>query len=393
MTVHLPDIGDAFVLLSIFAIPFLGYFGILFTYVHQNSDFRELLSIPTLAGLPSFESYARRIEDRASAAKADNSLFFMDGDVGRVVRTQLARHSLAECFVAFSMMSAAYISVGLFVALPIPPTDLVMSAYALAPFPDKSVDISTIRIDVYAGAMTALFWAYAGALAYAFGALTVRVNSRDSTPGHFYSLTSRLILACAVALAVHHADPQGSFVGSKAVLPAIYFFCGMFPQRILDWAWAQLAKRFAIEKPADPALRLSGIAGLEESQIERLGEIGIDSTHALALADPIRSFVRLPYRLSQIIDWTSQAMLHWAFGQDGAAKIRATGCGNILEARHFAHFDGGKGIDTMAKSLDVTPESLRSKWEQIESTQHFIRLRELADALARHERGEKATSI
>lgn len=384
------DASNLLVFFTCITIPVLGYFGVLFTYAHQNSDFRELLAIEQFRRLPGFMPFAKQITDPVKAARQSNSLVFLDGEVGQIVRNQIARHSLSECFGALIVMGLAFGLIGFFVCLPVQRITLEMSAYGLWPFPSAGPAAARIDEAAYARSMTALFWAYIGAFAYAFKALTDRLNSRDATPGHFYMLTGRLILACCAATLVHHANFGIGVGATDKLLPALYFFCGVFPQRILDWVWHKVSEQFSLETPKETTPPLTEVTGLTEQHIQRLAEIGIDSAHALALADPIRSFVRLPYRLSQLIDWVSQSLLFWAFGTDGGNKLRAAGIFNILETGEIFFEKEDLGTKFLADVLGMNADALEAKWEAIENSQPYIRLKELADALAEHERDKAA---
>lgn len=390
--VFMSNVDFALIAIACFTIPALGYAGVVFTYSHQRNDFRELLSIGALRELPALKLYTDLLNDDAKGANGGRfgSVFLLSSSIDRVVHGHIARHSPAECLAALLVMAASFAVIGGFVWLPVDKATLTASAYALDPFPAHGPRMPNIDAKAFTDGMTAIFWAYVGAYVYAFQSLSFRVISRDVTPGHFYALSVRLVISCFVALMFQSAlglpdAPQGTFgIVDSNLAPAVFFFCGVFPQRFLDALQKLIASRIPIEAPENPAPGLGQITGLTEVHIERMAEIGIDSTHALAMADPIRNFVRLPYRLSQLIDWTSQAMVYWAFGGEGARKLRELGAGNIFEARRVAAEPAG--LAKMAEKLAFAPEVLSAKWAEITAHAAFIRLEEVSKALARNER-------
>jgi hypothetical protein len=389
----IPTIPIWLTTLACFAIPALAYFGTLFTFAHQVSDYAELTRKDKVRELKSFQAISNtRFGPEETPAKLSWLLPTFDA-TSVYVRTNLSRHRPSEYFFAGLMLSCAYLLTGFFVSLPHSDDSVrALPSFAFAPF-TKTDLLSREYLDSVRATITPVFWAFIGAYFYALQSLSLRVNARDATPGHFYSLVVRLFASIFLALLLHHiyfgiASDFGNSDKVARILPAAYFFCGIFPEAIQTRIW-QLVKdltKTPDRKPFRPALDI--IDGIGEVHIERLEEIGIDSAYVLAVSDPFLTFVRLPYRLSQIVDWIGQSLLVLHFGESTAVNLRSKGIRNILDlAAYFGtDKDYRKQISELEQALYMMPGTLKIKWESISTTQPLIRLQELSQALAENER-------
>jgi hypothetical protein len=383
------------------AFPTLAYFGTLFTLEHQASDYFELQQIEKIKKLNSFKKVENLAVDKGGQRNwksvalgwvqttLDRTLFGSDPK-SVFVRNNISRHSTTEYLLSGLVLSVAYALLGLFVTVPLDIRNLdSVSSYGLIPFLNAgllpSVGLLSSSDTVAVGiAMTSVFWAYLGAYFYSLRSLLLRVNSRDATPGHFYALTVRLVASVSLALLLHHIV-FGTLDTASRILPAAYFFCGVFPEVFMNYIWQKVKTFLNIEGSRPKESLLDRIDGISDVQIERLQEVGIDSAFALAVCDPIRTFVRLPYRLPQIIDWIDQALLILHFGGDGTTALRKIGVRSILGLVSFDPL--GKTLTAdIAPKVGMTADTFAAKWQAIIGTQPFIRLQELAQALAESEK-------
>jgi hypothetical protein len=173
------------------------------------------------------------------------------------------------------------------------------------------------------GTFCVVAMAMAGAYAYAIGRILDRINNNDLYPISLYYYAARIIIACIVATVLRHSIlifdsvvPDGTALNPLLLL--LGFIVGFTPDLFII---ALSRKAFQIIKvwgsradPADDvmpsALPLLMIDDLTREKVDRLNEIGIDNAQVLAHQNPFLMLPRLPYELSLIVDWISQAQLY-----------------------------------------------------------------------------------
>ena len=170
-----------------------------------------------------------------------------------------------------------------------------------------------------------------------FGRLTVRASIRDTSARMFaYALRALILSVLAavllVALLWHHsltgsagasAADAAQLVKDGAVLaqqpfkgPTSYMMLGMvvalIGEGVLGQITARAASAVSLQLPTRASAgtsQLASIDGLSELDILRLGEEGIDSIHALAMASTAALYFSTPYTLQRLCDWQDQALL------------------------------------------------------------------------------------
>jgi hypothetical protein len=376
-------------------LPILGAGGYLSAQTHRLGDFQELLRMGGVANLPSVRLLVEPDRKPAPVARgsndAPNRKMEANQDNKDFYEGRLAQHSDAEYFLAWFVMTIFYCGCAVVAVFGLPDALKLLASFNISPFSEATI-IERLADGERNAGFTAVTWAFWGAYFYALQILTTRLNTRDVTPGVFYSLLVRLVLAVTLALLLNYSIPKLPAADTSVpFLPPILFFCGVFPQRILDWFWSLIASQLAIKSHTTDDLPLRLITGIGDEHEDRLREIGIDSAHTLAMADPIRAYVRMPYRLNQVIDWAAQAMLYCAFGRDGVGLLRAKTIRNIFDIEHLVENQDGRGFVELANILNVEKTVLEAKWAAISSAPYFIRLRDLARAVSDHERGAPVT--
>jgi hypothetical protein len=171
------------------------------------------------------------------------------------------------------------------------------------------------------GSLLVFGMAFLGAYLWGLQYLFRRYALNDLTPGVYYSICLRMLLASIIALVLYNVyealasngDSPESGITSK-LWPALAFLMGTFPQRGLRWLTDRLPM-FASE--ANPAVRsapLEMIEGIMPYDHMRLEELGIDTCYDLATADFVPLILKTPYGARELLDWILQAKLCVYFG-------------------------------------------------------------------------------
>ncbi len=211
-------------------------------------------------------------------------------------------------------------------------------------------------------AQLAFGMAFLGAYLWGLQNLSRRFAMNDLNPGAFFNLAIRMIFAAIVALLLYHAtylmvDNGGSGAetsGAMIALPAFSFFIGMFPQRGVKW----MTERMNLFAKGDSAtvrpLPLEMVEGLEEYDVFRLNEVGIDSCYDLAAAEFIPLLLRTPYQPRELIDWILQAKLCVRVGED-IAVLRRFGYRNIISMQEL----DSEAMEELARESSLALSTLR----------------------------------
>lgn len=237
-----------------------------------------------------------------------------------------------------------------------------------------------------------------------FGRLTVRASIRDTSARMFaYALRALILSVLAavlmVALLWHHAVPSetaadaAQAVKDGAVLaqqpfkgPTSYMMLGMLVALIGEGVLAQITSRAAAAfnlqtagRSSNGSAELLAIDGMTEQDILRLGEEGIDSIHALAMASTGALYFATPYTLQRLCDWQDAALLVAYVGEAKAQmcheKLMVRGATDLQRKAEFL----------VAKSdQDATPEQIAERekaFEIIRSSLGFISIEQAREAL------------
>ena len=181
-----------------------------------------------------------------------------------------------------------------------------------------------------------------------FARLTVRASTHDTSARMFaYALRALIFSVISavlfVALLWHHgasgtsASVDAAPLAKDAVVlasqpfkgPTSYMMLGIVVALIGEGVLGQLTARAASvmslnvpQRESEGAKQLAVLDGLTEQDILRLGEEGIDSIHALAMASTSALYFSTPYTLQRICDWQDQALLITYFGLAKAQMCR-----------------------------------------------------------------------
>ena len=222
------------------------------------------------------------------------------------------------------------------VALYIVTTTLFVAALLLPGFlnPPEWLKLILARID------NATLAGFAGSFLWSHYDLVRRFTTYDLPPTAIYQMWLRLVGGALAGPALATAlDP--------AFKAPFAFAIGALPLTAIRTA-AQRFSRKRLELPEGEVREpptLHFLQGTTEPTMERLAEEGITSTQHLALADPLRLFLRTNLELTVILDLVDQAALHLYVG-DKLPALRAVGLRSAIEVAEIRDYlDSDNAVD------------------------------------------------
>jgi hypothetical protein len=220
--------------------------------------------------------------------------------------------------------------------------------------------------------------------ALSFGRITVRASIRDTSARMFaFALravvTSVLgvLLLCTLLWHNRPADTGGRADRDGEVLkeqplknPASFLMIGMVVALIGESVLHQLTARAAGvlnlssgRVPSEGAASLTALEGMSEQDLIRLGEEGVDSLHALAMASTAYLYFSTPYTLQRLCDWQDQALLitnvGFAKAQACREKLMIRGAMDLQRKADFLVSARGESPQRQAEN-EKTFEIIRS---------------------------------
>jgi hypothetical protein len=226
--------------------------------------------------------------------------------------------------------------------------------------------------------------AFLGAYIWGFQHIFRRYALSDLLPGVYYDLSIRMIIAAIVALVVYNgyaalagADEKNGGI-TATIWPALAFMIGIFPQRGLRYLTDRLPMLGPDGDPSVRALPLEMIEGIENHDILRLEELGIDTCYDLAQADFVPLVLKTPYSARQLIDWILQAKLCMCFGA-AVKDLREQGVRTIIELEALTE----KEIEQLPLETTVTKVALERARKSVKDDAEIKRLREVGQLLGR----------
>lgn len=202
-----------------------------------------------------------------------------------------------------------------------------------------------------------LCMAFLGAYLWAVQDIFSRYSISYLRPAAYYSLSLRMVFACAIALLVHYPISVVTGEGeslSAGILPAVAFLIGSFPQRGLQWLQQRIPLFRQSSDPSVEELPLSMIEGMTAHDDLRFSELGIDNCYDLAAADFIPLLFKTPYPARQLIDWLLQAKLCVCVGTE-IRELRQRGLRTIVDVGRLEPPD----IEKLAAETRLTEVGLR----------------------------------
>lgn len=217
--------------------------------------------------------------------------------------------------------------------------------------------------------------AFFGAYLWGLQHVLRRYLMNDLTPGVYYTLSLRMVMAAIIALLVFNAyEALGSSSApgtetTPSIWPALAFLIGMFPQRGLHWLTARLPM---FSSKAHSAVRdrpLEMIEGITIHDKLRLEELGIDSCFDLADADFVPLMLNTPYGARELLDWILQAKLCRYLGEV-MNDLRQHSIRTVIDLELLNEED----IDALAAETVATKSALKRARDSVKNDSEIKRL-------------------
>ncbi len=195
--------------------------------------------------------------------------------------------------------------------------------------------------------------AFLGAYLWGLQHVLRRYSMNDLTPGVYYTLSIRMILAAVIALLIFNAynaiaDRSATVEGiTTSIWPVLAFLIGMFPQRGLHWLTDRLSIFSSKSHSTVSERPLEMIEGMTIHDRLRLDELGIDNCFDLANTDFVPLMINTPYGARELLDWILQAKLCVHFGE-AVKDLRLHSIRTIIDLGSFDEEDIGKIAETSA---------------------------------------------
>ncbi len=205
------------------------------------------------------------------------------------------------------------------------------------------------------GSMLVLCIAFLGAYLWGLQHVFRRYSLNDLTPGVYYTISIRMVLAAVIALVIYnaYAGLTGSNDELSNIWPALAFLIGTVPQRGLLWLMDRLPIFSSKTDPSVRELPLEMIEGITIKDKLRLEELGIDNCNDLANTDFVPFMINTPYGARELLDWILQAKLCVYFGE-AVKDLRLNGIRTIIDLGDLKNED----INTLAAETTATKSVL-----------------------------------
>lgn len=228
---------------------------------------------------------------------------------------------------------------------------------------------------------------FLGSYTWSINYLIGRIANFDLSPVSFLRVTAKIILACAVALAIRHISTadggSGGVIGvaPEAAILVVALLTGMFPDvglnYLTDRAPALQVKR--LDKETAATLRqmpVELIDGINSQVSFRLAEREIYDIQNLAAENPILLSVETPYAPLEILDWIAQAQLILEVGPAAFRLLRTIGIRTVfaLEEARTNPDVARLVLGIIHADAAIRPSSIEAVLDPIRANVHVERL-------------------
>jgi len=223
----------------------------------------------------------------------------------------------------------------------------------------------------------AFAWGFVGAYLATLSTLIYKFTSYELGPLTYHGIYQRLLFSTVAAYLL------GAIV-KDTLTPLISFGIALLPYQTL---WDTVSKRAsaaigsaeASGIPEDAAL--SNIEGLKDPNVrQKLIDLNITTTQALAMQDPLDLFFRTSFPLRMIVDWIDRAILYGYVGKKVdvlrirgiSGAIEMGGLVELSEKMPVESFHNGKIVmEELKKDFkDLDPAKLYAQIEEATGLKH-----------------------
>jgi hypothetical protein len=211
--------------------------------------------------------------------------------------------------------------------------------------------------------LVAIGMAILGSYVWSILYIARRLINLDLSPGAYYSIGTRIVLATFVSLTFHHfthsmpAEVKNEMI---ELLPVIAFLTGIFPQRAMQYIQDKLVIFKRLGKGANE-LSLDMIEGMNLFNKVRLSEVGIDNAQNMAEANLEELIRKTPFNPRLLLDWIAQAKLYVVV-KDQITSLRKAGVRTVLD---LCVACDENGLTDLAKLSEISQEQLATMYQVI----------------------------
>lgn len=193
-----------------------------------------------------------------------------------------------------------------------------------------------------------------------------RFSTIDLTPGNFFSVGLRTIMAALISLMIAFLFTDPDVVPGNMLL-VIAFLTGLFPDTGLRLLLQKVKIFPSKQKTGHVSFPLESIEGISEMHKIRLNEVGIDNVQNLAQFNFIMLIIKTPFPVRTLLDWTAQAKLILEF-RDDYTKLQQAG---IRSALDFLDACDGQAdrFDKISETCGINRLSLEINYENLKNDQ------------------------
>lgn len=202
-----------------------------------------------------------------------------------------------------------------------------------------------------------------------------RFSTIDLTPGNYFSVGLRTVMAALVSLMLSFLFTDTELVNGNMIL-VIAFLTGIFPDSGLKLL-LEKTKLFQKEDSGHKNYPLEYVEGISELHKIRLNEVGIDNVQNLAQFNFFMLIIKTPFPVRTLMDWTAQARLILEFQED-FKSLQKAGIRTILDFTDACDADtpeaSAKRLDQIHEATGVSRLSLEINYQNVKADQAVLLL-------------------
>jgi len=212
-------------------------------------------------------------------------------------------------------------------------------------------------------------WAFIGAYLATIVTLVYKFASYELGPISYHGVYQRLLFSTVAAYVL-------AGITKDVLSPPIAFGIALLPFETL---WNNISKRAsaAIGSPdatgIPPEAALSNIEGLEDPNTrQKLIDLNITTTQALAMQDPLELFFRTSFSLRIIVDWIDRAILYCYVGKK-VDELRARGINGAIEMGSIVELSEKIPVETN-RDGKIVNEELKADFKNLDSANLYAQI-------------------
>lgn len=190
-----------------------------------------------------------------------------------------------------------------------------------------------------------------------------RFSTIDLTPGNFFSVGLRTIMAVLVSLMLAFILPDNILVRPDVIL-VVAFLTGIYPESGFQMLLNKV-KIFPRDKEASKVnFSLDYVEGMSDMHKLRLTEVGIDNVQNLAQFNLILLIIKTPFPVRTLVDWCAQAKLIVEFRHE-YAELQKAGIRTVLDLLDACKGGDPARIKAIAETSGISQLSIEVNYENM----------------------------